>query len=107
LCAPYAYDETAPQALLCRRVAKYQHALFVFLLEPGVLADNNPAERSVRHEVIGRKACPERSERISGGTRSAQGTTVRLALATLFGTWRAQGQNPFHACRAMLASPQL
>jgi hypothetical protein len=99
LCAPYEADETAPQAVLCRRMARHEHAVFVFLLEPGVPADNNPAERSVRHEVIARK--------ISGGTRSAHGTAVRLALATLFGTWRAQGQNPFHACHAMLASPQL
>jgi transposase len=99
LCAPYEADETAPQALLCRRVAKYQHALFVFLLEPGVPSDNNPAERSVRHEVIGRK--------ISGGTRSAHGTQVRMSLATLFGTWRAQGRDPVHACHAMLTSPQV
>lgn len=99
LCQPYLDPaSTAPQALLCRRIEKYLHALFVFVLIPDVPADNNPAERSVRHEVIGRK--------ISGGTRSSHGTQTRMTLATLFGTWRVQGRNPYQSCRALLASPQ-
>ena len=98
LCQPFAADETAPQATLCRRIDKYRHALFTFVREAGVPPDNNPAERSVRHEVISRK--------ISGGTRSGEGTHTRTTLATLFGTWRAQGHNPYHACRALLTSPQ-
>ena len=98
LCRPFAADETAPQAKLCRRIDKYRHALFTFVREVGVPADNNPAERSVRHEVISRK--------ISGGTRSPAGTQTRMALATLFGTWRAQGHDPYQACRALLTSPQ-
>ncbi len=98
-CRPFAADERAPQAKLCRRIEKYLHALFTFVREPGVPADNNPAERSVRHEVISRK--------ISGGTRSGEGTQTRMALATLFGTWRAQGLEPFQTCRALLSSPQV
>lgn len=97
-CAPFASDATAPQATLCRRVDKYRHALFTFVRQAGVPADNNAAERSVRHEVISRK--------ISGGTRSAAGTTTRTTLATLFGTWRLQGCEPYAACRALLTSPQ-
>ncbi len=88
----------APQARLCRRIEKYLHALFIFVLVPGVPPDNNPAERSVRHEVISRK--------ISGGTRSEHGTRVRVALATLFSTWRAQQRDPYQSCLALLASPQ-
>ncbi len=99
LCQPFEADATAPQAGLCRRIAKYRHALFTFVREPGVPPDNNPAERSVRHEVIGRK--------ISGGTRSGDGTQTRMALATLFGTWRIQGRDPYQACRALLISPQV
>ena len=99
VCAPFATDETAPQARLCRRIDKYRHALFSFVREPGVPAHNNAAERSVRHEVISRK--------ISGGTRSANGTRTRTALATLFGTWRLQGRDPFSACRALLTSPHV
>jgi transposase len=98
LCAPFASDETAVQATLCRRIDKYRHALFTFVRQAGVPAHNNAAERSVRHEVISRK--------ISGGSRSAAGTQIRTTLATLFGTWRLQGREPYAACRALLASPQ-
>jgi hypothetical protein len=98
ICAPFAADETALQARLCRRVDKYRHALFSFVREPDVPSHNNAAERSVRHEVISRK--------ISGGSRSAAGTRTRTTLATLFGTWRLQGQDPFATCRTVLASPQ-
>jgi hypothetical protein len=97
LCAPFATDETAPQATLCRRIDKYRHALFTFVRQAGVPAHNNAAERSVRHEVISRK--------ISGGTRSSAGTRTRTTLATLFGTWRLQGREPYAACHALLASP--
>jgi hypothetical protein len=98
LCEPFADDETAVHARLCRRVDKYRHALFTFVREAGVPAHNNAAERSVRHEVISRK--------ISGGTRSAAGTRTRTTLATLFGAWRLQGQDPYTACHALLTSPQ-
>lgn len=53
----------------------------------------------LRHLVISRK--------ISGGTRSNQGTDAKMTLSSLFGTWRAQGQNPLTACRQLLTSPQL
>ena len=45
------------------------------------------------------------SRKISGGTRSPDGTATKLALASLFGTWRAEGRNPFLACRELLAAP--
>ena len=98
LCQPFETHPTAPQAKLCRRVAKYQHSLFTFVREAGVPSHNNAAERSVRHEVISRK--------ISGGTRSTHGTQTRMQLATLFGTWRVQGRDPFQSCLALLTSPQ-
>jgi transposase len=98
VCAPCTDDQTAPQARLCRRIDRYRHALFSFVREPGVPAHNNAAERSVRHEVISRK--------ISGGSRSTNGTRTRTTLATLFGTWRLQGRDPYIACHALLASPQ-
>jgi len=94
LCAPYLADATAPQRRLCARIERHLAELFVFVVEPGVPPDNNAAERSLRHLVTSRK--------ISGGTRSAAGTATKMALSTLFGTWRAQGLNPFHACRRLL-----
>jgi transposase len=94
LCEPYLADATAPQRRLCARIERHLSELFVFVVEPGVPPDNNAAERSLRHLVTSRK--------ISGGTRSPAGTDTKMTLSTLFGTWRAQGHNPFHACRQLL-----
>ena len=69
------------------------------MAEPDVPADNNPAERSLRHLVV--------SHKVSGGTGSEQGTERKMTLASLFGTWRAQGLNPLAACRQLLVSPLL
>lgn len=101
LCAPYlpAAAATAPPAGLCRRIAKHLGELFVFVEEPAVPPTNNAAERSLRHLVVSRK--------ISGGTRSEDGTTAKMTLASLFGTWRAQGLNPLEQCRQLLAAPQV
>jgi transposase len=88
-----------PQRVLCQRVRDYLPALFEFVLDPAIPATNNAAERALRHLVTCRK--------ISGGTRSAEGTETKMALATLFGTWRAEGRNPFLACRQLLAEPAL
>ena len=98
-CSPCCDDALSVHAKLCRRIVKYLSELLTFVREPLVPADNNAAERSLRHLVIRRK--------ISGGTRSVQGTATAMALASLFGTWRAQGQNPFLACRQLLTSSQL
>jgi transposase len=95
---PYMEGAT-PQRTLSKRMAKHPHELFVFVVEPAVPPDNNEAERSLRHLVASRK--------ISGGTRSTLGSDVKMALASLFGTWRVRGENPFTACRALLLSPQL
>ena len=71
----------------------------MFVSHPGVPSDNNAAERSLRHLVVGRK--------ISGGTRTKQGSDVRMALASLYGTWRLRGLNPFDQCRQLLGYHQL
>jgi hypothetical protein len=99
LCAPFCGEPSAPQRVLCERMSKHLGELFVFVEEPAVPATNNAAERSLRHLVTSRK--------ISGGTRSAAGTATRMTLATLFGTWRAQGLDPLTESRALLANPQL
>ena len=99
LCRPFLDDSLAVQARLCRRVEKHIKELFVFVAHPEVPPDNNAAERSLRPLVISRK--------ISGGTRSGRGTGTKMALASIFGTWRAQGLNPLTSCRQLLASPQI
>jgi transposase len=96
LCKPFLREDV-PQQTLCKRVESFLPELFVFVALPGVPAHNNLAERSVRPLVIARK--------ISGGTRSSKGSQTRMGLASLFGTWMAQGLNPFSQCLALLTQP--
>jgi transposase len=91
-------DPVPPQRPLCQRIERHLADLFVFVEDPAVPATNNAAERSLRHLVVSRK--------ISGGTRSTEGSATKMALASVFGTWRAQGLNPFAECHRLLASPQ-
>jgi len=93
-----AAPRAAPQTVLCRRIEKHLSELFVFVADPAVPATNNAAERSLRHLVTCRK--------ISGGTRSEEGSATKMRLASLFGTWRAQGLDPLAECRRLLATPQ-
>ena len=99
VCRKPAADPTAVQGKLSRRILRHLSELFVFVERPEVPADNNGAERSVRHLVTSRK--------ISGGTRSPRGTTTKMTLATLFGTWRLQGRDPLLACYQTLVSPRV
>ena len=98
LARPFLKDPLAVQAKLCRRMERFIKELFVFVSDPAVPSDNNAAERSLRHLVTSRK--------ISGGTRSGQGTDSKMTLASLFGTWRARGLNPLLERRRLLTSPQ-
>jgi len=85
-----------PCRALAKRLLRHQDELFQFVLVAGVAADNNLAERSLRPLVVMRK--------ISGGTRSARGSQTRMVLASLFGTWKTRGLNPFRECLALLGS---
>jgi hypothetical protein len=96
--APAAPAAVPPQRVPCQRIERHLAELFVFVEDPAVPATNNAAERSLRHLVVGRK--------ISGGTRSDAGSTTKMTLASLFGTWHVQGLNPLHECRQLLAAPQ-
>lgn len=98
LCEPCVGREV-PQRTLCQRILKYLPELYTCVRLPGVPPTNNEAERGFRPLVTGRK--------ISGGTRSAQGTKDAMARAALFRTWHARGLNPFQQARALLLSPQL
>ena len=79
---------SAVQARLCRRIEKHVKELFVFMVQPEVPPDNNAAERSLRPLVISRK--------ISGGTRSQQGTETKMTLASIFGFLESTGPQPTH-----------
>jgi hypothetical protein len=97
----YAQVAKHPCQAVSKRLLRHEHELFQFLVVDGLHAHNKLAERSIRPLVVMRK--------ISGGSRSADGTQTRMALASLFETWQAQAMNPFQACLAVLtqtASPQ-
>ena len=96
-CQSWVENPLAVQAKLCRRIVRHINELLVFVGHPAVPATNNAAERSLRHLVTSRK--------ISGGTQSKQGTTSKMTLASLFGTWRARGLNPLQQCLLLLQSP--
>lgn len=91
----YARDKDSPCKALAKRLLRHEDELFQFVLVPGLSADNNLAERSLRPLVVVRK--------ISGGTRSDEGTKTRMALASLFETWRARGLNAYAECLKLLS----
>ena len=98
ICKPYLGSD-APMSVLCQRVERFLPELFTFVAEPRAKADNNAAERSLRPAVVSRK--------ISGGTRSPEGSNTKSVPASLFGTWRLRGRNPYQALNSILAQPQL
>ena len=91
----YAQVPDHPCHALAKRLLRHQDELFQFVLRDGVSANNNLAERTIRPLVVIRK--------ISGGTRSDEGTKTRLGLASLFGTWYVRGLNPFGECFRLLS----
>jgi hypothetical protein len=86
-----------PCHTLAKRLLLHLDGLFQFVLQSGLSADNNLAERSVRPVVIMRK--------VSGGSQSERGSRTRMTLVSLFGTWRAKGLNPFQECLSLLSTP--
>jgi transposase len=94
LALKYARAKGHPCWALSKRLLRHEDELFQFVLVEGLSADNNLAERSIRPMVVIRK--------ISGGSRSDNGTKTRMALASLFGTWQARGLNGFVECYNLL-----
>lgn len=98
LATPYL-KTTAPQRVLAQRIERYGHEMFTFVENPRIPPENNAAERAVRPAVIARK--------ISGGSRSDDGTKTRMTLMSLFGTWLLQGLDGVEACRSLLSGRSL
>jgi hypothetical protein len=90
----YAKAKSHPCCALAKRLLRHEDELFQFVLVAGLSADNNLAERSIRGLVVIRK--------ISGGSRSDEGTKTRMGLASLFETWQARKLNPFDECFKLL-----
>lgn len=96
LALPYAQGEH-PCRPLAKRLLRHEQELFQFVLHPHVPTDNNLAERALRSLVVQRK--------ISGGSRSPQGSKTRMALASLFETWKTRQLNPLVQCWRELGLP--
>jgi hypothetical protein len=95
----HASSKQHPCHALAKRLLRHEDELFQFVLIEGLSADTNLAERSIRPLVVIRK--------ISGGSRSEEGSKTRMALASLFETWQARGLNPFDECLALLSHSAL
>jgi transposase len=96
---PYVKNESAPQRVLAQRIERHLGELFTFVEHLGCPSGNNAAERAIRPAVIARK--------ISGGTRSENGSNTRTTLMSVFGTWTLQGKDLLRACTDMVVSAQL
>jgi hypothetical protein len=92
--AQASVEAEVPQRVLAKRLVRFEAELFTFVEYPEVPSENNAAERALRPAVIVRK--------VSGGTRSGQGSETMMRLMSLFGTWRARGLDVLEACRQML-----
>jgi hypothetical protein len=86
-----------PEATLAKRIRRYSDELFTFVRDPRVPATNNAAERNLRPLVIARK--------ISGGTRSEEGSSTRMILASLAATARLRGVDASIAFSQVLHNP--
>ena len=71
---------------LAKRLAKHSEELFVFLLHPGVPAENNHAERQMRFAVVMRKN--------SYGNQSKRGAQAQAILMSIFRTCQLRGIDP-------------
>lgn len=73
-------------ASFARNTLKVADNLLLFVTHPEIEGTNNRAERAIRAVVIARK--------ISGGSRSDKGATVRALLTSVLTTFKLRGVNP-------------
>lgn len=97
LLCPAELDPGLPHATPAKRFRTHLPELFTFVRDPLVPATNNAAERSLRPLVIARK--------ISGGTRSAAGSTTRMILYSIGATARLQRKDPTTVYQQLVLAP--
>ncbi len=93
------HKENDPQKLKAIKQSLNQNAekYFTCLLQPGIPADNNKAERGLRHIVLKRK--------ISYGSKSQKGAdTTSILCSTMLSCWWNKPDNFFVAYKQMLAA---
>jgi len=90
-------SDNDPQKLKTLKQSLKQNVKYYFtcLLQPGIPADNNKAERGLRHIVLKRK--------ISYGSKSQKGAdTMGILCSTLLSSWWNKPDNFFVAYRKMI-----
>jgi hypothetical protein len=97
LLCPADLDPALPYTTLATRLRTHVSELFTFVRDPQVEATNNRAERSLRPLVIARK--------VSGGTRSATGSRIRMTLYSIAATARLQHQDPTAIFQQIVRAP--
>lgn len=80
---------------LAKRILKYRHEMFTFLLVPGVEPTNNSAERALRQCVVQRK--------ISGCHRTEEGAMNRDVVMSVMETMRLKRMDFFEAGEEYIA----
>ena len=90
------YMADMPQRVLAKRCYQFANEMFTFIEHPRMPSENNPAERAIRPLVIARKS--------SGGTRSECGSDTRMALSSMFETWKLSDRGTLAECNKMLVS---
>jgi len=88
------FGRTTGLTLLDRRLAltrQKKAGLLLVLRHPELPLHHNPAELAARRRVRKRKACPERSRRVSFGPRSPAGATAWDTMMTLAATTQQLG----------------
>jgi hypothetical protein len=99
LLCPRDLDPAVPYATLATRLRTHVTELFNFVRDPAVAATNNAAERSLRPLVIARK--------ISGGTRTSAGSTIRMILYSVAATARLQDKDPAAVFQQIVLAPAI
>jgi hypothetical protein len=90
-------SDNDPQKLKTLKQSLKQNVKYYFtcLLQPGIPADNNKAERGLRHIVLKRK--------ISYGSKSQKGAdTMGILCSTLLSAWWNKPDNFFVAYKKMI-----
>jgi hypothetical protein len=98
LAACRAQPARASHAALCQRIERYHPELFTFVADPTVPPTNNAAERALRPLVVARK--------VSGGSRSSQGSRTRMMLQSVIATWELRGLDPLAELLTLLRAPR-
>jgi transposase len=92
----FAFQHGAIPGAMCRDLYEHRGWLWTFVRHEAVEPTNNAGERSLRHEVIGRK--------LSFGTQSAAGSRFVETMSTVIESCRQQRRKAFAFLTAAIES---